>query len=427
MTKRKPRSNACRAPHRIAVMGEWLTLNRSSGQAYFNVLDPERGCKVRRYMGKLYERLDEDGEPVGEMIPATLEKAQRWLAERALKRGDSPLPARDEVLTVRQVCDAFLAERAQFAGASELGHFRKAFEALCALYGSSPARDFGPLALQAVRDTLIAGGRLNRKTLNNRIDRIKMLIKWAVSREMAPPSLSHGLRCVEGIRKNRRVKGLREPRKVSAVEDERVDAVLPLVSPQVAAIIELMRFTGARCGEIVQMRPCDVDRSRKPWVYTPRTHKNAHHDHDRLIRLGPQARAVLTPWLLRSADAPCFSPREAEEARRAAAHAARKTPLNVGNRPGYSARQREDREPQREPGEEFTTDTVRRAIHRACKKAGIKSWSPHQIRHAAATRYKQGAGWEETRLVLGHRTVDITNDYVERDDALADAAVERLG
>ncbi|MCB9905810.1 MAG: tyrosine-type recombinase/integrase, partial [Planctomycetes bacterium] len=382
MTSGDRRSNARRAPHRFAVLGEWLTLNRSTGQAYFNVHDAERGCRVRRYMGRLYESHDADGEPVGEPIPETLEKAQRYLIERGLKGGTSPHPQRDESPTVRQVCDAFLAERREFAGASELGHFRKAFDALCALYGSSPARDFGPLALHAVRESLIAAGRLNRKTLNNRVDRIKMMFKWAVSREMVPPSVSHGLQCIEGIRKNRKVKGLREPRKVSAVDDARVDAVLPLVSPQVAAIIQLMRFTGARCGEIVQARPCDVDRSRTPWVYTPRTHKTAHHDHDRPIRLGPQARKVLAPWLLRAADAPCFSPREAEEARRAANHAERKTPLRNGNRPGYSARRREQREPEREPGEEFTTDTVRRAIQRACKKAGVKSWSPHQLRHA---------------------------------------------
>jgi len=57
MSKRKPTTK--RAPFRIAIMGEWLTLNRSTGQAYFNVFDPERGCKVRRYMGRM---LDSDGK-----------------------------------------------------------------------------------------------------------------------------------------------------------------------------------------------------------------------------------------------------------------------------------------------------------------------------------------------------------------------------
>jgi integrase len=38
--------------------------------------------------------------------------------------------------------------------------------------------------------------------------------------------------------------------------------VLPNVSPPVAAMIQLQQLTGMRAGEVVIMRPQDIDRSR---------------------------------------------------------------------------------------------------------------------------------------------------------------------
>ena len=188
-------------------------------------------------------------------------------------------------------------------------------------------------------------------------------------------------------------------------------------------MIRLMMLTGCRCGEIVQLRPCDLDRSSEPWVYQPVNHKTAHHGHDRRVFIGPQARALLRPWLLRGEQSPCFSPREAEQARRKALADARTTPESQGNRPGSNR----VRKPQREPGDAYTTDSVRRAIHRACDSAGVPRWSPHQLRHGAATRFEREAGWDEARILLGQRSVDVTAVYVERDTEAAAAVVERLG
>ena len=48
---------------------------------------------------------------------------------------------------------------------------------------------------------------------------------------------------------------------VLPVVDKHVDAVLPHVSPQIRAMVELQRFTGMRPGEVTIMRPCDIDRA----------------------------------------------------------------------------------------------------------------------------------------------------------------------
>ena len=91
-----------------------------------------------------------------------------------------------------------------------------------------------------------------------------------------------------------------------------VEATLPFLSQTVADMVRLQRLTGARPGEICAMRPGDIDRSGEVWKYTPAEHKTEHHGHRRLIIIGPKGQAILHPYLLRSKEAYCFSPQEAE-------------------------------------------------------------------------------------------------------------------
>ena len=52
-------------------------------------------------------------------------------------------------------------------------------------YGSSLAMEFGPKKLTTVREDMISQG-LARGVINNRINRIKRVFKWAVSIELVP-------------------------------------------------------------------------------------------------------------------------------------------------------------------------------------------------------------------------------------------------
>lgn len=58
--------------------------------------------------------------------------------------------------------------------------------------------------------------------------------------------------------------------------DAFVDAVLPFVSPQVKAMIELQRLTGMRPGEVCLMRTCDIDVTGKIWIFLPATSFENH-------------------------------------------------------------------------------------------------------------------------------------------------------
>jgi hypothetical protein len=75
-------------------------------------------------------------------------------------------------------------------------------------------------------------------------------------------------------------------------------------------LIELQRLTGARSGDLVIMRPGDIDRSGETVSAGPR-HKSEHRERAaaRQVRTDARAQAVLAPFLARPCDQLLFSPR----------------------------------------------------------------------------------------------------------------------
>jgi integrase len=288
------------------------------------------------------------------------------------------------------------------------------------LYGSTPAAEFGPLKLKAVRDEFV---RLDhcRYTINKNVGRIRRMFAWAVENELVPPSVDHGLRAVSGLRRGRT--SARETAPVRPVDESAVNAILPHVSRQVRDMIRLQLLAGCRPGEIVALRPCDIKHG-DVWEYLPASHKTEHHGRERRIFFGPRAQAILAAYLdNRPAEARCFSPAEAEADRLAARHANRKTPLSCGNRPGTNRRSR----PERPPGNEYTVASYRRAIERGCKAAKIPPWSPNRLRHSRATDLRRQFGIEAAQTVLGHAELAVTQVYAERDFAAARRIMAEVG
>jgi hypothetical protein len=79
----------------------------------------------------------------------------------------------------------------------QLGNFDDAIRPLKKLYGREPVCEFGPLKLQTLQT--VFAKTLCRRTVNARIGCLKLIFRWAVSREIAPPSLSHALDSVRGL------------------------------------------------------------------------------------------------------------------------------------------------------------------------------------------------------------------------------------
>jgi integrase len=262
--------------------------------------------------------------------------------------------------------------------------------------------------LDAVRNAMI-GSNWGRGVINQNIGRIRRMFKWAVAKELIPPSVHQGLTAVAGLRAGRSAAKETEP--VRPVADEVVEATLPHLSTVVAAMVRVQRLTGARPGEVCMMRTADIDTSGPTWTYSPATHKTVHHGHQRSIPVGPKAQDVLRPFL-KPLNPPAFifSPKDADAERRERQHAERKTPLHYGNAPGTNRK----RHPKKAPLDYWDVSSYRRAIARACQAAGVEHWHPHQLRHSAATEIRRHFGVEAAATILGHRNVSITELYAEK-------------
>lgn len=296
---------------------------------------------------------------------------------------------------------------------------RHSLKPLRRLYGRTPARDFGPLALEAVRNDMIAAD-LCRNEVNKRIRRIVRAWTWAVSRELVPPESVTALKTLKGLREGRC--DVRETDPVLPAPELHVRAVLKDVLPPIRAMIEFQLLTGARPGEACNLRGRDIDRSGSVWVYKPDSHKTEHHGKERRIYIGPRAQEVVRPWLRANPDEYLFNPREAVIEERAARRAKRKTRVQ----PSQLARKPKSK-PKRAPGEKYTPYSYRWAVRRACERLGVEPWHPNQLRHNAGTRIRSAFSMDVARTVLGHSSQATTEVYAEEDFAKARDAMAAAG
>lgn len=289
------------------------------------------------------------------------------------------------------------------------------------LYKSLAVNQFSPRCLKAVQADMVQRG-WSRKQINRATTRVRSVFKWGVSESMVEPAVLGALQAVAGLRRGKT--NARETAPIRPVCKEHIAAVKKLVSSQVAAMIDLQLLTAMRPGEVCIMRTIDLNMSSKVWTYKPTDHKNAHRDMERTIFIGPRGQKILRPFLAgKPLDQHLFSPAEAEQARRAELSARRQTPLHRGNRPGTNRRRR----PERTHGNVYGVDEYRRAIARACKVANIPTWSPHRLRHNAATTIRRDHGIDVARAVCGHRSIAVTDTYAEIDHERAAAVIGRVG
>ena len=312
----------------------------------------------------------------------------RRLSSASIGHGEG-LSVNEVILSFLQWADGYYRKNGVVTG--ETDNIRYAMKPLRQLYGDTLASRFGPTALKTVRQTVIDSG-LCRNEVNRRTRLVVRAFKWAVENEMVPPSIHHGLKAVSGLRSGRG--DVRESKPIKPVPEEWVDAIQPLVSRQVWAIVRLQRLTGMRPGEVVSIRTGDVDATGKVWSYTPGSHKTEHHGKVRRIYFGPQAQAILQEWFRTDPTASLFQPREAVAEFRVEQRKSRHSPVQ----PFQASRAKPS--PRKVPGESYTPDSYRQSIVKPCEKAKVSSWHPNQLRHNAATRLRKEFGLDVTRAVL---------------------------
>lgn len=171
--------------------------HKPTNQAYCRIPDGSGGRRVV-YLGRF-------NSPESELEYA------RTRAELAVG-ARPPQPAgsrhRHPDLTVSEVALAFWDHAERYyrrpdgTTTNELVEYRYTLRVLTDTHGGTPAREFGPLALKAVRQQMVAR-RWKRTTVNNRVRRIKHPFKWAVENELVPPAVHQALAAVAGLPKGR--------------------------------------------------------------------------------------------------------------------------------------------------------------------------------------------------------------------------------
>lgn len=458
-------------------LGPWQS--PESHRAYADLIDAWRkdqdaieagqAPQTHEYYRKLLDvcRAGKEGNAEAQAVAATEEYTEllrELLKEKhsnATGEGNSRATAA-RFLTVGALCAEYLKSAEQYyrnknqpgKTSKSVALVRSSLRHVVALYRWVPAENFGPKALLTVRAEMIKNGgkfydrhkrvirtvRYSRTHINKMVGVIKRAFKWAVGEELIEAEVWQKLQAVVGLQYGR--SDARETDPVRPVDPAILAETLKHLPPIVAAMVEIERLSGMRPGEVVTMRPCDITFDLSGCAcYRPSTHKMQYKGRERRIYLGPQAVAILRPFLDRPSDQFCFSPAEVVEWRRQQKRKARKTPY------GASHRRRDEKkrktEPKRRPGARFETASYGRAITAATKAAfptpaGLDKaqaqdwrrrhdWNPNQLRHAWATRMRELEGIEAASVGLGHASLDVTQIYAERNFELARKFAQQHG
>jgi integrase len=289
--------------------------------------------------------------------------------------GRQTLVQPDEI-TIVELCARYWRHAVRYYGtkSAQLWHYRMAMRRMKALYADQPAAVFGPRALKAIREQMVRDGKA-RTYINDQAMAIRRIFRWAVSEQIVSPTVLHALQAVDGLRCGRTE--ARETRRVKPVPEACIDAVRPFVSRRIEAMIDVQLLTACRPGEVVVMRPVDLETSGKVWLYRPADHKNQWRGHDRIIYIGPRCQRVIEPFFVgRAVSAFLFSPREAESERHADAPTHRRA--NQADTPRKTQRTLRDHYTRRPPtgGRSSTPATmpVSRSGHpAACATAAART------------------------------------------------------
>jgi integrase len=381
--------------------------------------------------------------------PQSREKYHRLIAEwlggqelREVPRNGTPsLSVNELILRYYRFACSYYVKNGQ--PTSEVATIKQALRFVRQLYGSVAAVEFSPKALKAVQNAMIEHAittkrngeivflrkGLTRKLINKQIQRIRRMFAWAVEEELLPVVVHQALLRVRGLRKGKTA--AREKPRIRPVLTKVVEATLPFAPPVIRTMIQVQFLMAGRPQDVVLMRPADIDTSKPVWEYRPPRHKTEHHnqdgdpDLDRVIYLGPQAQVLLRPYMTVEPEFFLFCPRRSEAVRSLVRRELRQTPMWPSHMRSKQDRRAKPRK--RAPRERYDVGSYRKAIQRACRRAGMPVWSPNQLRHSRLSDLRRRYGLEAAKACAGQREITVTQHYAEQDRGLAYKAMQEVG
>lgn len=331
------------------------------------------------------ERVSVEGRHVylGRAGSAEARRAYAELLAR-LTATTPPRPVAAASISVAEVVERFGADARLRHSDAEAREYDYASRPLVELFAGLRASEFGVAQLGEVRDAMIRRGWV-RAVINRRVVRVRSVWRWAEGRGLVPAGAWAHLRALAPLAASDRRVRESTPRTGSTLADlECVAACAPAV---VGDILRLCWWTGARPGELRQLRAGEVD--TLAWAAAPSRHKNAWRGKGRVIVLGEHARAILAPYLQGRA------------------------PDDFVFRTKY--------------GDAYTCQGLCQAINHASQKAGVKLIA-YQGRHAAKERITRELSLDHARAMLGQSSLEVTAGYgAAQDLQLARSAAEKCG
>lgn len=261
-----------------------------------------------------------------------------------------------------------------------------------------------PNRIELWRKDLNINKKVCRNTINKKVNTVKQMIHYAVTRELEPAQLLYSVSAIKPIKKGQG--NFVDYNAVEPAQWSTVKKILPYLPSMICDMLLIMKHTGARPGEVRLIRPCDIDRSDpQAWVFYPNRHKTQRHGIKRKIIFNVETQRILAKYLVRDKTAYCFPP-------------CKKNNRTVGLH--------------------YTTGSFARVITRAVTsynnahpKAPIR-FHANQLRHAFATKVCLEHGLEVARCAMGHTTTQMTKRYARTSVEIeelnnAKRAVKRIG
>ena len=284
---------------------------------------------------------------------------------------------------------------------SEQHCIRAAVRPLRELFGLTPAKDFGPLALKAVRAKMVESG-LARNTVNSNIGKIRRLFRFAVANEMVAVDVLQRLEAVSPLLAGRTEARDLPPR--HAVDQVDIDAVRAVVRPLVRDLIDVQLLTGARSGELLALTTSMIDRSGAVWRSRLADHKCQHKGKARTLHFGPKAQLILAKYFSADPDKRLFSMTRCAYCRA----------VTRGCEVAFGMP-----DELRKPNKKLSEAEKQKFRRQAAKWRAEHCWSPHWMRHTAATRVREQLGIENVQSLLGHSDAEMSRHYSAKMDKLA--------
>ena len=272
-----------------------------------------------------------------------------------------------------------------YAGGHEVENLRSTLRVFNEYYEWQPITEIGPLKIMDMMQAM-AKQEVSRYRINRLLGHIKRLMDWLVSRELIGSEKLAAIKSVKSLKAGRT--SAKEMTPVPAVPIAVVEQTLKAIRKPLCDMIQIQLLTAMRPQEVCNLNFDEIDQAKAVWIYSPAKHKTSYRGHKRQILIGPEAQALLRPYSFLPKDKPIFYTTKAE-------------PFDAG--------------------------TYGRAILEHNKANGITHWMPNQLRHAAATRLVKEFGWQAARIILGHKSFNITAIYAEENLEKTAEIIGRIG